>query len=476
MLKKILSILILKCIFSSYKAEKICYDDLGCFINSPPFGGTIERLIGMIPQSPKEIGVQFQLFNRVLNYTYDSIEYKSISKNYLPNKPSKFIIHGFIQNGSRDWVKKMKNQILKMENVNVIVVDWCNGSLYPYEQAVSNALVVGAQISRLIKTLIDHNLTNASDFHLIGMSLGAHVAGYAGQRIKGLGRITGLDPAGPYFENTDPIVRLDPSDAVFVDVIHTDHSTAWGLGFGIFQPIGHVDFYVNGGFNQPKCAKSEQRILSGLISLALQQKSKARIQLICSHISAIYYFIDSIENRFQFKAYPCSSKFDFDNGNCVKCSLKGCNRMGYWASSLKDLGNLYLNTKSWFDNENLYKKNYIINLISSEDTKLIQAKGNFSIIFESLGKNSSTEILDDFKTTFTPGSNESSFVSVADVATSIDTVYIIYERINNLFSWLYDSFWHFKYIEVFSVENQEFFKFCSQNVKQIQAITKYTKC
>ena len=42
----------------------------------------------------------------------------------------------------------------------------------------------------------------------------------------------GLDPAGPYFENTDPRVRLDPTDAQFVDVIHTDgtHNLLLGLG------------------------------------------------------------------------------------------------------------------------------------------------------------------------------------------------------------------------------------------------------
>ena len=42
----------------------------------------------------------------------------------------------------------------------------------------------------------------------------------------------GLDPAGPYFENTDPSVRLDPTDALFVDVIHTDgtHNLLLGLG------------------------------------------------------------------------------------------------------------------------------------------------------------------------------------------------------------------------------------------------------
>ncbi len=46
-----------------------------------------------------------------------------------------------------------------------------------------------------------------------------------------------LDPSTIYFEGADPLVRLDPTDALFVDVVHTDASYAQvgtdhvGLGF-----------------------------------------------------------------------------------------------------------------------------------------------------------------------------------------------------------------------------------------------------
>jgi hypothetical protein len=65
--------------------------------------------------------------------------------------------------------------------------------------------------------------------------------------------LSGLDPAEPHFSKTDPIVRLDPTDADFVDVIHTDAGPFLSGGLGIFQPVGHVDFYPNGGIEQPGC-------------------------------------------------------------------------------------------------------------------------------------------------------------------------------------------------------------------------------
>lgn len=63
----------------------------------------------------------------------------------------------------------------------------------------------------------------------------------------------GLDPAEPHFSNTSTMVRLDPTDATFVTAIHTDCNPFINLGLGITHPVAHIDFFPNGGRNQPGC-------------------------------------------------------------------------------------------------------------------------------------------------------------------------------------------------------------------------------
>ena len=65
----------------------------------------------------------------------------------------------------------------------------------------------------------------------------------------------GLDPARFAFEDAPPEARLHKSDARFVDVIHTDIGK-WGLE----QPVGHVDFYPNGGVSQAGCEWENEKL------------------------------------------------------------------------------------------------------------------------------------------------------------------------------------------------------------------------
>lgn len=55
-------------------------------------------------------------------------------------------------------------------------------------------------------------------------------------------------PAGPLFSVNNPNDRIDSTDAEYVEIIHTDTRS-----FGFGDPIGHTDFYPNGGFGQPGC-------------------------------------------------------------------------------------------------------------------------------------------------------------------------------------------------------------------------------
>lgn len=100
----------------------------------------------------------------------------------------------------------------------------------------------------------------AESFHLIGYSLGAQISAIAGSKIPNLGRITGLDPSGLYYSDASNRLKLDKSDAEFVDVIHTDGSRR--IGMGTRDRMGHADFYPNGGKDQPGCSRSNTKILT----------------------------------------------------------------------------------------------------------------------------------------------------------------------------------------------------------------------
>lgn len=49
------------------------------------------------------------------------------------------------------------------------------------------------------------------------------------------------------------MVRLDSSDAQLVDVIHSNGESFLKGGLGAFEPLGHIDYYPNGGKYQLGC-------------------------------------------------------------------------------------------------------------------------------------------------------------------------------------------------------------------------------
>ncbi|KAK3612365.1 hypothetical protein CHS0354_011085 [Potamilus streckersoni] len=143
--------------------------------------------------------------------------------------------------------------------------------------------------------------------------------------------LIGLDPAGPYFQYTDNVVQLDPTEANFVDVIHTDSKNIMVLGYGMIQPVGHVDFYPNSGVNQPGCDKNP---ITTLLSNLNVYNSLLHI-VACNHLRAIDYFTESINSVCPFQGYNCDNYEDFKQGICMPCSEDGCGYMGFHADRVK---------------------------------------------------------------------------------------------------------------------------------------------
>ena len=73
---------------------------------------------------------------------------------------------------------------------------------------------------------------------------------------------TALDPAAPLFSSYDVSLDLDKTDAMFVDVVHSNAKPLQSGGVGLFKQVGHVDFYVNGGQSQPGCSDGVSAILA----------------------------------------------------------------------------------------------------------------------------------------------------------------------------------------------------------------------
>lgn len=171
-----------------------------------------------------------------------------------PRLPLVILLHGYGQNKDLSPNSEVRPVLLRHEKVHVISVDYSayaqNPCYYPW--AVANSRHVAKCLAQLMDALIALGYYEPKQFHLIGFSLGAQVAGLAANFARHkLAHITALDPARPGFTVPARSHKLDASDAAFVDVIHTDP-----VVYSHLRPLGHADFYPNlERFHQNGCSQ-----------------------------------------------------------------------------------------------------------------------------------------------------------------------------------------------------------------------------
>lgn len=121
-------------------------------------------------------------------------------------------------------------------------VDWSIGAgTLDYRVARYRVSAVAEVTVKFINFLLNNKYSKTSQIIIVGHSLGAHIAGLTGRKLKGhLYAIIALDPAGPLFlkENSKDTFKRD--DAQYTQAIHTN---AGVLGYR--SPLAHADFYPN---------------------------------------------------------------------------------------------------------------------------------------------------------------------------------------------------------------------------------------
>ena len=172
---------------------------------------------------------QHETKNLVSNqWVWQNDQVNTSFKDLVIENPVKVIIHGYGEDSKRGWIVRMREKLLKkamrnqvqpiipnslsililhailnldininsydshQESVTVIQMDWNKGAfrnvLLPgdtYMQAVANVPVVAGALQTMIRQMERHfNLEITQNAHIIGFSLGAHVAGFTGFQLQ----------------------------------------------------------------------------------------------------------------------------------------------------------------------------------------------------------------------------------------------------------------------------------------------------
>jgi len=246
----------------------------------------------------------------------------SVPETFDALKPFKVFTHGFASrikgDGKTEFVSAWMSSSNKEDNV--ILVDWSvlasftgfdGWDNYVYDFAARNSIDVGEFLGMCLAGLSNRFQISGGQIHLAGHSLGSHLMGKAARTFQMnqdsqelIGRLTGLDPAGPRFVDgpyVDAIPELAENiltkeSAAFVDVIHSNGGfepcvvcPTTEFRSGTILQLGHMDFYPSGGSAQPGC-------MFGI---------DARPGGLCSHRRAIYYFLHSIWEHNLFPSMTC---------------------------------------------------------------------------------------------------------------------------------------------------------------------------
>ncbi|XP_063836406.1 pancreatic triacylglycerol lipase-like [Ostrinia nubilalis] len=202
--------------------------------------------------------------------------------NFNPQRRTVVLIHGFLGSATAGSNAALVPAYLQGEDVNVIVFDWSAGSHWG-----PNGSLAGRAAALFFNWLNQMTGATASQYHIIGFSVGGHMAGIVARFMNGnVAYVTALDPASRW--ELDDLVG--PNDSLYTEVIHTSAGVSgWG------DPLGHTDFYPNGGRVMPGCL----------------------LNVICDHQRSYEYMAESVATAGFTNSIECRNRAEASIGACT---------------------------------------------------------------------------------------------------------------------------------------------------------------
>ncbi|KAM3966426.1 lipase member H-A-like [Aphomia sociella] len=258
---------------------------------------------------------------------YSYYQMKELAKEPTMDYTKKTMLYvgGFLDSPSYPFATVLEMNYKKL-GYNVLLLDMNKFATTEYPVAARLMRAIGKHTGEMLANLTNYDVGfDPKKLELVGLSLGGQTMSFIAKSYKALtgvtvSRLTGLDPSGPCFRNLGPEDRLDQSDADFVDVIATNID-----GFGMAAPVGHVNYYVNGGEYQPG------------------DVFWIPCSIFCSHIRAYTIWFAALQYPDSFIAMQCDSVQQAREKNCYERQPMVTNVLGLNVDKTKH-GVFYLAT------------------------------------------------------------------------------------------------------------------------------------
>ncbi|GBN34226.1 hypothetical protein AVEN_271431-1, partial [Araneus ventricosus] len=196
-------------------------------------------------------------------------------------RETKILIHGYlVKLLPGNQFELIKDALLSATDYNVIIVNWTRYNQAPYEKAVLNAKSVGTEVAKLINFLVLYE-----------------VICYGSRNLH------------PWSYDKDDAWTIICLLNIYAIIAEKGKETK---GLGIPFPIGYINFYPNGGDEQPACVLG--RNYTNTDGKIREIKSELDLAF-CRHDICPLYFLYSIQSC-DFLSRECDSYSKYEMRWC----------------------------------------------------------------------------------------------------------------------------------------------------------------